>query len=595
MSKKSQVTELEVKAAMALMEQGWSQRKAAKHLGIPRSSLQDALKTSAKGSTSDVQGVGSTPLQGGHVKPLESDDGPFVKTCHNYGKSKSGRKHLVIPDTQMKPGISTEYLRWIGEYICDKRPDVVVHLGDHADMPSLSSYDKGKRSAEGKRVQKDIDAAIDGMKALLTPLRNLQKEQEAKGEAVYTPRLVFTLGNHCERIMRHVNANPELHGFLSYDNLRYKEFGWEVYDYLTPVSVDGVTYIHFMPNPMTGKPFSGMVANTLKTVGESFTQGHKQTLEVHTRFLPFSGKQQWGIVAGSCLEENHKVLTADLRYVRLGDVEVGQKLLSFEEEVVDRRSRRYQEGEVLAVKKSKKETFRVTLESGKSFIVTDDHRWFVKTGSMYRWVETNKLRKGTCIPKLLPEWEADSSFDGGWLAGMYDGEGCLSTRKTTGGECFQLSITQKIGPVLEKIKSVLEDKFGYSNTTTTRVDDVVALRIKGGVPKILKVLGSIRPIRLLNKFSPNAMGRICCPDSNNDKVVSIENAGENTIVEIEIDKKTMIVEGYGHHNCYVHDEDYKGVTGNKHWRGIILKHGVKDGSYDPCFVSLDYLKKRYGG
>jgi len=47
--------------------------------------------------------------------------------------------------------------------------------------------------------------------------------------------------------------------------------------------------------------------------------------------------------------------------------------------------------------------------------------------------------------------------------------------------------------------------------------------------------------------------------------------------------------------CYLHDEDYKGPQGNAHWRGIIVKHQVCEGSYDPMFVSLDYLCRRYEG
>lgn len=47
--------------------------------------------------------------------------------------------------------------------------------------------------------------------------------------------------------------------------------------------------------------------------------------------------------------------------------------------------------------------------------------------------------------------------------------------------------------------------------------------------------------------------------------------------------------------CYLHDEDYKGYQGNAHWRGIVVCHHVEDGSYDPMFVSLDYLCRRYEG
>jgi hypothetical protein len=46
--------------------------------------------------------------------------------------------------------------------------------------------------------------------------------------------------------------------------------------------------------------------------------------------------------------------------------------------------------------------------------------------------------------------------------------------------------------------------------------------------------------------------------------------------------------------CYLHDEDYKGVMGNKHWRGLVVKHNVRNGSYDPLFISLDWLEKEYG-
>ena len=60
-------------------------------------------------------------------------------------------KHLVIPDVQAKPGVPLEHLDWLGQYIVAKKPDVVVCLGDFADMESLSSYDVGKRSYEGRR------------------------------------------------------------------------------------------------------------------------------------------------------------------------------------------------------------------------------------------------------------------------------------------------------------------------------------------------------------------------------------------------------------------------------------------------------------
>lgn len=236
-------------------------------------------------------------------------DKPLMKIETTVGDITDDCTHFVIPDTQVRPDISLDYLHWVGMYIANRKPDVIIHLGDHADMPSLSSYDKGKRSAEGKRLHEDIKAVIDGMQVLLKPLYDLQQQELAEyGEIRYKPRMVLTLGNHEFRIMRHVDSNPELHGFFGYDDLKYKEQGWEVYDFLQPVIVNGVTYVHFMANPMSGKPYGGAALNVLKNVGESFTQGHKQTLDVATRFLPSSGKQQWAIIAGACYvhDEDYK-------------------------------------------------------------------------------------------------------------------------------------------------------------------------------------------------------------------------------------------------------------------------------------------------
>ena len=79
-------------------------------------------------------------------------------------------KIMVVPDTQVKPNGSIEHLKWAGQYAVEKRPDVIVHLGDHWDFPSLSSYDVGTKSFEGRRYTHDVQAGIEGMVAFLTPI-----------------------------------------------------------------------------------------------------------------------------------------------------------------------------------------------------------------------------------------------------------------------------------------------------------------------------------------------------------------------------------------------------------------------------------------
>ena len=207
--------------------------------------------------------------------------------------------HLFIPDNQVKADVPLDHLRWIGQYIVDKKPDVVINIGDFADMPSLSSYDKGKKAFEGRRVMSDIEATHKGMDTLMKPLEDFNTKRRTWKMKQYKPRLVMTLGNHEDRISRAIENNAELDGILSLDDLDYKDWGWEVIPFKESIVIDGVYYSHFFYNPYTGRPWGGMVATRLKNIGHSFSMGHVQTLDYATRFLS-NGQQQCGLVAGAC-------------------------------------------------------------------------------------------------------------------------------------------------------------------------------------------------------------------------------------------------------------------------------------------------------
>jgi len=201
---------------------------------------------------------------------------------------------LVIPDCQTKPGVDTSHLDWLGKYIVKVRPDIIVNLGDFFDMPSLSSYDKGKASIEGRRISEDIEFSRNALEQITRPLRALQK----KGNQAYNPRLVFILGNHEQRIVRYTENNPELQGSISYDTLGIKELGWELYDFLEVVNIEGILFSHYFANPMSGRPYTGRAHSLVQRVGKSFVQGHRQELDYCCREL-VDGDKQFGLVAGA--------------------------------------------------------------------------------------------------------------------------------------------------------------------------------------------------------------------------------------------------------------------------------------------------------
>ena len=226
-----------------------------------------------------------------------------VKEKPSLGAVKKKPTILVIADTQAKSEESLEYLLWVGKYIADKKPDIILHIGDHFDLPSLSSYDKGTSKIEGKRLYKDIEAGVEGFKLL-----NLELEKHKD----YHPRKVFCLGNHEERLDRYVNEHPELQGTLGTDKLPFAKYGWEVHPFLKPVEIEGIFFVHYLANPMSGKPYGGSAMNILKTVGRSFVVGHKQCLDIAIR-PTIDGKQQLGIVNGACYDhfESYKGFTGN--------------------------------------------------------------------------------------------------------------------------------------------------------------------------------------------------------------------------------------------------------------------------------------------
>lgn len=217
--------------------------------------------------------------------------------------------HVVIPDTQVKPNVRTDHLSWIGQYIVDRfagDPLVrLVHLGDHADMPSLSIYEgRGTKKREGLRYEEDIEAANAGFARLSAPLAEHNRRLARNKKEQWRPQRHITLGNHEDRITRHVNANPELEGKVGLGDLAYARMGWEVHQYQEVLLLDGVAYSHFFYNPSNGRPYTGMAETRLRQIGHSFTQGHQQGLQTAQR--SFLGRRQRALIAGSCYLHNEE-------------------------------------------------------------------------------------------------------------------------------------------------------------------------------------------------------------------------------------------------------------------------------------------------
>lgn len=215
-------------------------------------------------------------------------------------------KHLVIPDVQAKPGNDFGFLRAAGNYIVEKKPDVIVCIGDFADMESLSTYDRGLKSFEGRSYQNDIWAAREAMDALLEPMYAYNKRREASKKKQYKPRMVLTLGNHESRIDRAINEDRKLDGLIGIGDLPYQD--WEVIPFLEVITIDGIAYSHYFTSGVMGRPITTAQAILTKKHMSCFA-GHQQGRQI-AYGRRADGKEMTAIIAGSFYEHNEDYLGA---------------------------------------------------------------------------------------------------------------------------------------------------------------------------------------------------------------------------------------------------------------------------------------------
>jgi hypothetical protein len=219
-------------------------------------------------------------------------------------------RHLIIPDTQLKPGDDFTHLRWAGEAAVEYLPDTIVVLGDWWDFPSLSTHDApGSKEAEGRRVKPDIDVGNEGFEVFVEPIRREMARRVKGRRHRWNPACHFLFGNHEDRLTRAIFRDPKWEGLLSLDSL--KTPGFTRHPYQTIVEIDGIKYCHFFPNPFSGRPIGGTIVNRLGHIGSSFVQGHQQGFMYASKQYPDHVKH--GLVAGRFYNRNEHYRSADVQ------------------------------------------------------------------------------------------------------------------------------------------------------------------------------------------------------------------------------------------------------------------------------------------
>ncbi len=205
---------------------------------------------------------------------------------------------LYIPDTHASPDYDNSRFLALGKYIVDTKPDVIVQAGDFADMPSLSSYDRGTVGFEGRRYRQDVVASRDALQLLEAPTQEYNKRRRANKKSLYLPRKELTLGNHEHRIVRAVNSDPKLEGSLGVEDLGFEEFGWNVTPFKKVLDIEGISFRHFRPTAM-GRAQGGnnLAASLLRDARCSTVVGHSHLWEIKHGISDL-GKRMFALVGG---------------------------------------------------------------------------------------------------------------------------------------------------------------------------------------------------------------------------------------------------------------------------------------------------------
>jgi hypothetical protein len=173
-------------------------------------------------------------------------------------------KIVCIGDTHAHPEYDNKRFTALGQFVAEEQPDVVVQIGDWADMTSFNSHGT-KLEHEGSRWQDDVEVVQDSLAAFNRPILKRKRK---------LPHRIITLGNHEHRIDRWLAENPKAVGHIDVGMLGFEKFGWKTFPFGREAEVAGFDFVHHLGSSTGRAAAISSPANGVKSVGKSTVVGH---------------------------------------------------------------------------------------------------------------------------------------------------------------------------------------------------------------------------------------------------------------------------------------------------------------------------------
>lgn len=273
------------------------------------------------------------------------------------------------------------------------------------------------------------------------------------------------------------------------------------------------------------------------------------------------------VVAHNCVTLDTPVLKADMQWVNIGDIKVGDELVGFDEGKspftkareggkwvgVKGKNRQIRPSIVTDYSIHEKECVEVLLDNGDIVTTTKDHYWLGKAekDQNLRWYTSESLRKGQRVVKYMNTWENDKSYESGWISGFIDGEGSLS--KSVHGVPSSIQFCQRPGVVWDKmLRLCAQKKLTVSANRTPKTgglgkQDCLYANIQGGKWEVIETISKFNIERMKSKINWNNFGQLS--GGCEVKIVSVTPVGLRKVAVMGTSTSTFFAKGYAMHNC----------------------------------------------